>query len=54
MALNELPDQLPHIQWHVREKDNVALAWLGELSQDAARAVGVHPEDQRDYKLEEL
>lgn len=35
----EVPDQVLHMQWHMREKDNVALAWLRQLFHDAARAV---------------
>lgn len=39
----EIPDQVLHMQWHGREKDNAALAWLRGVFHDAARAVGVHP-----------
>ena len=50
----EIPDQVLHMQWHAREKDNVALAWLREVFHEAARAIGVHPEDQRDGEAAEI
>lgn len=41
----EIPDHILHMQWHSREKDNAALAWLRGVFHDAARAIGVHPEN---------
>lgn len=37
-----IPDQILHMQWHSRERNNTALTWLRGLFHDAARALGAH------------
>ena len=41
-----IPDQILHMQWHSRERNNTALTWLRGLFQEAARALGVHPDNR--------
>lgn len=38
-----IPDNVLHMQWHMRERDNTALAWLRGVFHDAARAIGADP-----------
>lgn len=41
-----IPDQILHMQWHARERNNTALAWLRGIFHDAARALGAHPDNR--------